>query len=374
MSFSFTFFVHGDTVCASIDLREHPAVRPLTKEHLAEAAAAFAAASAPPGSSSGSSSGPGTAPGGAGPNPSQEPNGSAMDDAGEGGAAKATPPAHPRKVMLAPFGIAAILTGNSYKANDPMAEKILEDWASFFPLCNKDNTDLPPVVEVVSGELKWDILSLVEPITNGVLSGGHKMYHPTNYVLVTDLDDMEHMEHMAELQKLQMHNAAGHGASEAAALASLSCPPVAGAAAPIAGAPGTAVPVGPASASAKEASRKTAPQVVSALERLSFQPYYDQRPTSGFTFNTNNTHIPATAAVEMPERTWQDCIMNTLHVDAAAAAASARSAGPDASATGEEEDSKQQVQQQLQQQQQQQRHKLWNFVDPMQKAPCTCTK
>ncbi|KPU78214.1 uncharacterized protein Dana_GF10192, isoform B [Drosophila ananassae] len=358
LSFSFTFFVHGDTVCASIDLREHPAVRPLTKEHLAEAAAAFAAASAPPGSAA-----PGAAGGAGGPQPSQEPaqNGPAMDEAGEGGAAKVTPPAHPRKVMLAPFGIAAILTGNSYKANDPMAEKILEDWASFFPLCNKDNTDLPPVVEVVSG--------------------GHKMYHPTNYVLVTDLDDMEHMEHMAELQKMQMHNAAGHGGSEA----SLSCPPVAGAAAgPVPGAPGTAaVPVGPASASAsaKEAStRKTAPQVVSALERLSFQPYYDQRPTSGFTFNTNNTHIPATAAVEMPERTWQDCIMNTLHVDAAAAAAAAaassRSTGPEASAAGEEEDSKQQVQQQLQQQQQQQqqRHKLWNFVDPMQKAPCTCTK
>ncbi|KAH8245996.1 hypothetical protein KR026_006690 [Drosophila bipectinata] len=358
LSFSFTFFVHGDTVCASIDLREHPAVRPLTKEHLAEAAAAFAAASAPPGS--GSATVPGTAGGAAGPNPpSQDPNG--MEDSSEGGgAAKATPPAHPRKVMLAPFGIAAILTGNSYKANDPMAEKILEDWASFFPLCNKDNTDLPPVVEVV-------------------LSGGHKMYHPTNYVLVTDLDDMEHMEHMAEMQKMQMHNAAGHGGSEAAALAhSLSCPPVAGAAAPVAGtAPGTAVPVGPASASAgkAETSRKTAPQAVSALERLSFQPYYDQRPTSGFTFNTNNTHIPATAAVEMPERTWQDCIMNTLHVDAAAAAASARSgAGSEATATGEEEDNKQQIQQQLQQQQQQQqRHKLWNFVDPMQKAPCTCT-
>lgn len=152
LSFSFTFFVHGDTVCASIDLREHPAVRPLTKEHLAEAAAAFAAASG----------------GGAAGARGQDANGTAqlpansplLDTAtgngtGEKSAATSTAtPTQARKVMLAPFGIAAILTGNSYKASDPMAEKILEDWASFFPLCNKDNTDVPPVVEVVSGELE----------------------------------------------------------------------------------------------------------------------------------------------------------------------------------------------------------------------------
>ncbi|XP_016984496.2 mediator of RNA polymerase II transcription subunit 13 isoform X1 [Drosophila rhopaloa] len=374
LSFSFTFFVHGDTVCASIDLREHPAVRPLTKEHLAEAAAAFAAASSPPGSAGSAASA-----GGAVPNPGQDPNGAGMEplDGGEG-AAKAAPPAHARKVMLAPFGIAAILTGNSYKASDPIAEKILEDWASFFPLCNKDNTDVPPVVEVVSG--------------------GHKMYHPTNYVLVTDLDDMEHME-FVEMQKMQ--SSVSGAAAEASGLASLSYPPGAAAAPPSLGAgpSATAIPMGPASlnapgggavssassASAKEVSCKAAPQAVSALERLAFQPYYDQRPTSGFTFNTNNTHIPASAAVEMPERTWQDCVMNTLHVDAAAAAAamasSTPSSGTGASTDGDEneqnkppqQDSKQQVQQQIQQQQQQQRQKLWNFVDPMQKAPCICT-
>lgn len=169
MSFSFTFFVHGDTVCASIDLREHPAVRPLTKEHLAEAAAAFAAASggnaaqragqqgqgpaqdraATPGAGSGvERTGGGGATAGAGT--ASLPASSPLE-AGEKPPAAATP-TQARKVMLAPFGIAAILTGNSYKASDPMAEKILEDWASFFPLCNKDNTDVPPVVEVVSGE------------------------------------------------------------------------------------------------------------------------------------------------------------------------------------------------------------------------------
>lgn len=189
------------------------------------------------------------------------------------------------------------------------------------------------------------------------------MYHPTNYVLVTDLDDMEEME-FAELHgkangassEPQTAAATGAGAGVAHAAAAQALPMAASAA---------------ALAAAKE-SRKAATQAVSALERLTFQPYYDQRPTSGFTFNTNNTHIPPSAAIEMPERAWQDCIMNTLHVDAVAAAAAA------AASTDEEEskqtDSKQLVQQQIQQQQQKQRQKLWNFVDPMQKAPCICTK
>lgn len=164
MSFSFTFFVHGDTVCASIDLREHPAVRPLTKEHLAEAAAAFTAASggaaqrgqtqdgaATPGGGTVGGEAGGRAAGGAASSAGTASLPAASPVDGEKPAAAAATPTQARKVMLAPFGIAAILTGNSYKASDPMAEKILEDWASFFPLCNKDNTDVPPVVEVVSG-------------------------------------------------------------------------------------------------------------------------------------------------------------------------------------------------------------------------------
>lgn len=166
MSFSFTFFVHGDTVCASIDLREHPAVRPLTKEHLAEAAAAFAAASggaaqrgqqqdgaATPGGAGGEAGGrTGAGAGASSTGTASLPAASPVDGEKPAAAAATATPTQARKVMLAPFGIAAILTGNSYKASDPMAEKILEDWASFFPLCNKDNTDVPPVVEVVSGE------------------------------------------------------------------------------------------------------------------------------------------------------------------------------------------------------------------------------
>lgn len=57
----------------------------------------------------------------------------------------------PKPVILAPFGLAATLTGQSFRAMDPITRKSLEDWALFYPLCNKENTNLPPVVEVISG-------------------------------------------------------------------------------------------------------------------------------------------------------------------------------------------------------------------------------
>lgn len=57
----------------------------------------------------------------------------------------------PKPVILAPFGLAATLTGQSYRAMDPITQKALEEWALFYPLCNRENTNLPPVVEVISG-------------------------------------------------------------------------------------------------------------------------------------------------------------------------------------------------------------------------------
>lgn len=103
LSFSFAFFVHGEsTVCASMDLRMHPAVRTLTLEYLEEAALADS---------------------------------------------------KPKPVILAPFGLAATLTGQSFRAMDPVTQKALEEWALFYPMCNRENSNLPPVVEVISGKI-----------------------------------------------------------------------------------------------------------------------------------------------------------------------------------------------------------------------------
>ena len=147
LSFSFTFFVHGDTVCASIDLREHTAVRPLTPEYLSEASLILT----PPQTTTSSSSPSSCTP----PRTNQQhqqSSSSSSPNNNNNGTNNTTNDAKPKPVILAPFGMAATLTGDSFRTIDPSTEKLLKDWCSFYPLCNKDNSDLPPIVEVISGE------------------------------------------------------------------------------------------------------------------------------------------------------------------------------------------------------------------------------
>ncbi|XP_050333363.1 mediator of RNA polymerase II transcription subunit 13 [Bactrocera neohumeralis] len=335
LSFSFTFFVHGDTVCASIDLREHPAVRPLSKEHLTEAAAAFAAAGNSQTLSQSHEHGNVTNLPEDVASPHSPNSGGAVGDGGtNSNSPNSSTTPKPRRVILAPFGMAATLTGNSFKATDPMAEKILEDWASFFPLCNKENSDVPPVVEVVSG--------------------GHKMYHPSIYVLVTDLDDMEEMEAAAS----QKGSLGTTSSAEAAALAAISSAntneftgnsrkststqqPASLQQQQLQQQMHTVTTVTTVATSCSQAnssgvggsnginSNSSIAMVEQHLHELSAraQPYYDTTASS-FTSNTTNTHASPQAATEMPERVWQDCITNTLHVTyAASVAATAMSTG-----------------------------------------------
>ncbi|XP_013106769.2 mediator of RNA polymerase II transcription subunit 13 [Stomoxys calcitrans] len=433
LSFSFTFFVHGDTVCASIDLREHPAVRPLTKEHLAEAAAAFAAAASNANSPEQTSP---NSPNGGGEgvkenaaagttiaannakcnsltnnNINGSGNGNTNNNANTSGNSNG---GHlkPRKVILAPFGMAATLTGNSYKENDPMAEKILEDWVSFFPLCNKENNDVPPVVEVIAG--------------------GHKMYHPSIYVLVTDLDDMEEMEEMEAVasQKSSLGSSSSAGAAAIAALSSAANQGGGGGtndASNIEAKPPLVENVGnsklSASASANNNTTSTTKSSLAhMIERLKIdhtkvQPYYDTQ-TRNFTCNTTNTHAPPQAACEMPERAWQDCITNSLHIEhtlndtilSSTTSTSSSSLAPTNTNTntttsaspnntnttsgggsGNENTSANNAEGSADQtdsnnadikpnltanvsQKQQQQQQTWGFIDPTQKAPCICTK
>lgn len=70
----------------------------------------------------------------------------------------------PRSVILAPFGLAGTLTGQSNKASDPQTQKVLDDWSAFYPISNKNmhlaaesvggGGDLvPPIVEIMTGKL-----------------------------------------------------------------------------------------------------------------------------------------------------------------------------------------------------------------------------
>ena len=87
LSFSFQYFMHGEScVCAAVDVRHHPAVRKLSQNHTHTAKAL----------------GPSSVP-----------------------------------VILAPYGIAATLSGVSYRHNDDKdsgISKLLSDWNTFYPL------------------------------------------------------------------------------------------------------------------------------------------------------------------------------------------------------------------------------------------------
>ena len=219
------------------------------------------------------------------------------------------------------------------------------------------------------------------------------MFHPSIYVLVTDLDDMEEIEAAsvggytaptAPASTQQQQKGISSEASLLAAIAANSssnnnnnaknndiCDQK------------FSMDVKPASlassfaaVAAASSSASTTVQLLCGENRQRIQPFYDTQTTS-FTCNTTNTHAPQQAATEMPEHAWQDCITNKFHVsaDAAAADASIKGSTEDDAASEMLMDIKPNIAHiTLQQQQQLKDQKLWEFVDPCQKAPCICTK
>ncbi|CRK97337.1 CLUMA_CG010730, isoform A [Clunio marinus] len=144
LSFSFAFFVHGEsTVCASMDIREHPPVRPLTEEYLNEVIK----------------------------NSQQTESCSLNDDNDKEDFNDINHNVSVQSVILAPFGLSAVLTGNKSENYEQYTEKIVNDWNNFYPMKKLDgdnsSSNMPQLVEVISG--------------------GIKMLYPSKYVLVTDI-------------------------------------------------------------------------------------------------------------------------------------------------------------------------------------------
>ncbi|XP_074027649.1 mediator complex subunit skuld isoform X2 [Leptinotarsa decemlineata] len=127
LSFSFAFFLHGESsVCASVDVRQHPPVRRLSRWHMQQAQATTAGL----------------------------------------------------KVILAPYGLAGSLTGQSFKSPEATS-RLLDDWSQFYPLDKSNGLTDSSVVEVIVG--------------------GVKMRYPSCYVLVTDMDESTNSEVMTGL-------------------------------------------------------------------------------------------------------------------------------------------------------------------------------
>ena len=127
LSFSFQYFMHGEScVCASVDVRQHPAVRRLSMHHIQVAKAQ-----------------------------SETVN-----------------------VILAPYGLAATLTGVTYKASSQ--EKLLSEWSVFYPLEKN---------KYYSQNNYGDMVTM--PAAVEVTVCGARLVFPTCYVLVTDYDVCE---------------------------------------------------------------------------------------------------------------------------------------------------------------------------------------
>ncbi|XP_055701532.1 mediator of RNA polymerase II transcription subunit 13 isoform X2 [Phlebotomus papatasi] len=220
LSFSFAFFVHGDsTVCASMDLREHPAVRRLTPEYIAEA--------------------------------QQTANG--------GGSVEV----RPKPVILAPFGLSATLTGQTFRSGsmDPVTQKALDDWCAFYPLNTngKDNSDLPLMVEVVSG--------------------GIKLRYPSKYVLVTDIDE----------NTLVPGKVVSTGGTQGGLMNG---------------------------GNVEKCLMTTAHQGLVSPNSVESENISHSLPDMGFSHNDLGNplsmHLAPSVATVLPERVWQDCITNPL--------------------------------------------------------------
>lgn len=126
LSFSFSFFVHGDsTICTIVDVRQHPLVHPITKTDLTTFQ--------------------------------------------EGGIVR---------VALAPHGLNGILNGVGYKDSDagPATASFIQQWSKFFPLPKTSARLIPTRGSTSSG----DVSNNNRPSTSGCSMANSNLITPTN--------------------------------------------------------------------------------------------------------------------------------------------------------------------------------------------------
>lgn len=146
LSFAFTFFVHGEsTVCTSVDVRVLPPVYRLNRSNITAA--------------QGSSSG--------------------------------------LNVIISPYGLAGVVTGQTFKDSDPSVTKLLGEWEKFYPLkqhpeksCQvgkyPGTANSGPSYNVEYDDSASKSESSLEPLPSviEVNIAGVKMKYPSSYVYI----------------------------------------------------------------------------------------------------------------------------------------------------------------------------------------------
>jgi mediator of RNA polymerase II transcription subunit 13 len=114
-------------VCASMDIREHPPVRPLSEQHLNEVIR-------------------------------QAQQNLENDEEDKENFNDINHNVSMQSVILAPFGLSAVLTGNKSDNYEQFSEKIISDWNNFYPMKSTESENssasMPTLVEVISGKMR----------------------------------------------------------------------------------------------------------------------------------------------------------------------------------------------------------------------------
>lgn len=303
LSFSFSFFVHGEsTVCASIDVRQHPVVRRITQRHLAAAQTSNAGIH--------------------GTLCSNHPRDIFTDSPF-------------RAVLLAPYGLAGVLTGTSYKSStDSTTRKLMEEWKQYYPVeCASPNSTSQQRGPGPGGgfEAAYETEDMVE-----VIVGSVRMRYPSFYVLACDADSATNAVAFNQLAASEGGRIRNSGIVDVLirlnvrSLGSMMTPP----ASPVHSATVATVQRNPSQPGGQTAQMPSVPcSTAAALTRLA-QAAHSWRPEE---------------AAKLSEHAWQDSLLSPAglcHTKLADAAGTPEKESPN----------------------------IWDFQDPAVKHGCSCAK
>ena len=101
-------------------------------------------------------------------------------------------------MILAPYGLSAVLTGQTYKESDPTVQRFLSEWKQIYPitqLSSKEN--LHGLTQSLTHQFTNDNSSDLLNTSNSVVEvaiAGFKMKYPSCFVYLTDLDVKEYQK------------------------------------------------------------------------------------------------------------------------------------------------------------------------------------
>ncbi|XP_071946449.1 mediator of RNA polymerase II transcription subunit 13-like isoform X2 [Antedon mediterranea] len=225
------------------------------------------------------------------------------------------------QVILCPYGLAGILTGQYYKADDQYGMKVLSDWKQFFPFA-------PGIKEEVDGDG-----SNVTPAVVEVLVGGVKMLYPSNYVVV---------QHNVEIPNQPQPSMASYSQT--------GIPPK--------------LPVGPLPCTLTPPTSPPSEQQISGEAKITVQTNNYTAAAHDMAGNIDIDMSPTAIARSLADQVWKDCSVSTdKDADSSATAEALNvAAGLD------ENDAQTQTSKLLD------TIGSWHFTEPTKRATCACTR